>query len=368
MRNPDVIVVGAGSWGLSCAYACADRGLKVVVLEHTKIGNGASGGIVGALAPHVPDQWNEKKQFQFEALREAGRFWSDVDVMSGEQSGFGRIGRVIPLQSERMQNLAMARQETSKDLWQGQFEWNVVEDHPLLAEHLAPFGVVHETLAARLFPALALRSLASACLKMGVEILEDHPVATLSNGSASGSFGEMYSRKIILAAGVGGSPLLNQVYGGITSKGVKGQAALLDVDLGSAPQIYAEGIYVIPHGKRGVAIGSTSEKEFTDSSSTDEKLDRVLETARSLCPALADAPIVQKWAGVRPKMRLPDPMLGPLPDLPNVVSALGGFKIGLGLAPKVGDSIADFVEGKEPEIPRLFSVKHHLRDGGPTPH
>ena len=359
MSNPDVIIIGAGSWGLSCAYACARRGLKVTVLESGKIGYGASGGIVGALAPHVPDQWNEKKQFQFEALRDAGAFWAGVDSLSGKPSGFGRIGRLIPLQSERMASLAVSRQETAKDLWQGQFEWRVTQSHPLLADHLAPFGVVHETFAARVFPALGLLSLAGACRKLDVEILEDHPVSELANGSLAGAFGTMHADKIILAGGVGGGVLLDQVYEGMTSKGVKGQAALLDVDLGEAPQIYAEGIYIIPHGRRGVAVGSTTEKEFAKGSSTDEKLDKVLETARTLCPALADVPVLQRWADVRPKMRLPDPMLGPLPDMQDVIAALGGFKIGLGLAPKVGDVVADFVEGKTPVIPNLFSVQHH---------
>ena len=60
-NKPDVIVVGAGIFGLACAYACAKRRLKVLVIDAEDLGTGASGGIVGAMAPHTPDQWNPKK-------------------------------------------------------------------------------------------------------------------------------------------------------------------------------------------------------------------------------------------------------------------------------------------------------------------
>ena len=39
---------------------------------------GASGGLVGALAPHVPENWNDKKAFQFDSLIMAEGFWGDV--------------------------------------------------------------------------------------------------------------------------------------------------------------------------------------------------------------------------------------------------------------------------------------------------
>lgn len=54
--GPDVLVVGAGIFGLSCAWACIERGLSVVVAERAAPGAGASGGPVGALAPHLPER------------------------------------------------------------------------------------------------------------------------------------------------------------------------------------------------------------------------------------------------------------------------------------------------------------------------
>ena len=97
MASVDLTVMGAGVWGLSVAVACARRGAHVVVIDPHGPAAGASGGIVGALAPHVPEQWNEKKAFQLEALLMAEAFWTDIARLSGEDPGYARTGRLQPL-------------------------------------------------------------------------------------------------------------------------------------------------------------------------------------------------------------------------------------------------------------------------------
>ncbi|MDP5360472.1 MAG: FAD-binding oxidoreductase, partial [Paracoccaceae bacterium] len=68
MATADITVMGAGVFGLSVAYASARRGAFVRVIDPAGVAAGASGGLVGALAPHVPENWNDKKAFQFESL------------------------------------------------------------------------------------------------------------------------------------------------------------------------------------------------------------------------------------------------------------------------------------------------------------
>ena len=52
---PQVVVVGAGVIGVSCAYFLARRGAAVTVLERSEIGAGASSGNAGTIAPgHGP--------------------------------------------------------------------------------------------------------------------------------------------------------------------------------------------------------------------------------------------------------------------------------------------------------------------------
>ena len=96
-NSHDVLIVGAGIFGLSCAYACARAGLSVLVIDANTVGGGASGGIVGALAPYTPDQWHAKKQYQLDALASAQKHWQTVDNLSCTSSGYRRIRSLYAL-------------------------------------------------------------------------------------------------------------------------------------------------------------------------------------------------------------------------------------------------------------------------------
>ncbi|MBV1864202.1 MAG: FAD-binding oxidoreductase [Rhodobacteraceae bacterium] len=360
MAKRNVIVVGAGSWGLACAYACARRGMAVQVLEAGTIGCGSSGGVMGALAPHTPDQWEPKKQFQYEALLHAHDFWVEVDALSGIASGYGRIGRLVPLTTPRSLELALMRIETARKLWHGEFDWRVEKGHDLIAPRFMPFGVIHETFSGRVFPARAVASLAGACRALGVEIAENAPVTALGDRKVSGDWGDLTADAVIVASGAEGFGLLDAYGDHPTGGGVKGQAALLAVDLGAAPQIYADGVYIVPHAGGQTAVGSTTEKTWDDPLRTDEKLDAIIAKARAICPSVGEAPVIQRWAGLRPKARRRDPMLGPVPGLTGVFTAMGAFKIGLGLAPAVGDILARFAMGDAVDLPKSFTFPHHM--------
>ena len=83
LATPDLTVRGAGIFGLSIAWAAARRGARVRVIDTARVGAGASGGIVGAMAPHVPEGWNEKKAFQLGSLLLAADWWAGVQAAGG---------------------------------------------------------------------------------------------------------------------------------------------------------------------------------------------------------------------------------------------------------------------------------------------
>ena len=63
----------------------------------------------------------------------------------------------------------------------------------------------------------------------------------------SGSWGQEFGASIIVASGYEGFESLDEYFNIPMGSGVKGQAALLDINLGDAPQIYADGVYIVPH-------------------------------------------------------------------------------------------------------------------------
>ena len=167
---------------------------------------------------------------------------------------------------------------------------------------------------------------------------------------------------MIVAAGVPGFELLPGPV--VQGRGVKGQAALLDVAAADdAPMLYSDGVYVVAHGAGRVAVGSTSEDRYSDPHTTDDKLDALLARARRLCPALRGAPVIERWAGVRPRAPGRDPLLGPVPESGRIFAALGGFKIGFGIAPKVGEALAALLDGEDPGLPPSFCYAQHLKEG-----
>jgi glycine/D-amino acid oxidase-like deaminating enzyme len=332
MAGIEVTVRGAGVLGLACAFELARRGARVRVIDPHGPGAGASGGVVGALSPHAPEGWDEAKAAQLESLLMAPAFWREVREAGGTDPGFARTGRLMPVADARGVEAARRRSEAAWDLWRGEGAWKVEPAR----EGWGPVSQsdlwVRDTLAARVAPRRALAALVAAIRARGGEVAAEAPE----------------EGPVIEATGVAG------LAGGLGG-GVKGQAALLRLPgVQAEPQVYAGGLYVVPHADGTVAVGSTSEKDWDDPKATDARLDEVIARARELVPALGDAPVVERWAGLRPRVASGALLLGPHPLKPGRFVANGGFRTGFGMAPLAARLLADLVlEGRD-AIPAAF--------------
>ncbi|MCC7321481.1 MAG: FAD-binding oxidoreductase [Rubellimicrobium sp.] len=333
MAIADVTVFGAGIIGLSVAWACARRGARVLVIDPDGPGAGASGGVVGALSPHVPEGWDELKAFQFEALCMAPDWWAGVGAAGGGNPGFARTGRLQPLADAAAVERARARSIGARTLWQGAYRWEVVE---VAGQPFAPVSAtglaVLDTLSARLSPAGALAALTAALTARGGRIVAE--------GRPQGRLIHATGHRGLTADGLGG--------------GVKGQAAVLGHDAGPVAQVHADGVLIVPHADGTVAVGSTSERAWQHEKATDALLDAVIDRARHIVPALAGAPVLRRWAGIRPRAVTGRPLLGPHPARPGEYVANGAFRIGFGLAPLIGETMAALVLEGENRIPPSF--------------
>jgi glycine oxidase len=341
----DITIRGAGILGLSIAWACVQRGATVQIIDPNGAGAGSSGGLVGALAPHVPESWNTKKAFQLESLLMTEQFWSEIAATGGKDAGYARTGRLQSIANETARAQAQRRIETARELWQDNAIWEVIPTSNTDWQPSSPDGhLIGDTLSAHIHPRRACDALVAALEAKGVNVQPQAP----DRGA------------VLWATGAVGLEELNLGRSRIVGSGEKGQAALLQYDASGLPQLFSEGVHVIPHLDGTVAVGSTTERYFENATSTDAQLDDVIAAARKVIPILQDAPVIARWAGVRPRSRTRSPMLGMWPDRTGHFIANGGFKIGFGMAPKIAQVMADLILDGTDTIPDGFRVEDNL--------
>ncbi|SES69591.1 Glycine/D-amino acid oxidase [Paracoccus homiensis] len=340
-----ITIIGAGIFGLTCAWELTRRGARVHVIEAARIGAGSSGGHVGALAPHAPENWNPKKAFQLESLLAAPAFWAQVQQVSGLPAGYARSGRLQPILDRA--SLPQLRDRIAQaDLrWPQDMAMQITDAPPDALIPDSPTGLwLRDGLTARLNPRAALAALAAAIRAKGGRIDEGQTVAP-----------DDIRGPALWTTGSAGLELLGRDLNRNTGKGIKGQSALLAHDAGNSAQVFADGLHIVPHADGTTAIGSTSENDY-DHDEPDAQLDQILARARAICPALQDAAIIDRWAGLRPRAKSRAPLLGAWPGRPGHFVANGGFKIGFGMAPKIATVMADLILQERDTIPDGFRL------------
>ncbi|MEW9614450.1 FAD-binding oxidoreductase [Shinella sp. S4-D37] len=372
----DLIVAGGGVMGLWTALFAAQQGLSVHLAERRAIGAGASGGVLGALMPHLPDRWNAKKAFQFAALVSLEAEIAALEAETGLSAGYRRSGRLIPLPRPHNRAIALGHAQDALSVWTAPgraFAFEVLDATPFSgwpAGAAMASGLVHDRLAARLSPRALLAALRAALARLpNVTIREGAGLRSLDPATGIARFDDGTSMTFghcVLSAGVETFALLAPLVPPLArpmGSAVKGQAALLKASVDPAlPVIFADGLYIVPHEDGLVAIGSTSENSFADPCATDGLLDALIAKARQMAPVLADAPVVERWAGLRPKAIGREPMVGLHPDHPTVSLMTGGFKVSFGLAHELARAVLDEIKGGTLRVPPSFTVAAHVEE------
>lgn len=376
-KSYDLVVIGGGIFGLWVAKHAVDCGLSVMIAEKDHIGAGASGGLLGALMPYLPTGWKEKKQFQFDALTELPALIKALEEETGRSTGYGRIGRVMPIRANHFIKTARDLAAASKDIWhQGDwaFDFAPHEDQRFddwLSPERATFGYALDTLAARVNPrdylsvmAAYLESRADLQNNLTFELFEGG-VASFNNGTQTVKAGA-----IVLAQGYQTFSYLKSTHNIDIGTGIKGQAAHFELKVeGDRPVIYDDGVYIVPQDNGTCAVGSTAEKIWSDPDTPDLSVTDFIDKALLLCPRLKDAPLLGRWAGVRPKCYERESVIGRLFDDQPVYVATGGFKISFGLAHRLSEALVDEIIGRESRIdlPNVFTADYHLERAGIKP-
>lgn len=386
MKQYDLVIVGAGIFGLSLAAKAVLGGRSVLLVDEGELGAGASGGVLGSVMPHIPKPWNAKKAYQFLAHLDLADWAGFIEGETGLSTGYGRVGRVIPVATEGMRRHAVVRAEASLPQWRTAetgFELTYDPDArmpELVSDERARFGLLRDNFSARVHPRRYCAALLAFCRARGAAFLPHHAyrgfddvahVLSLHNGSADACV-QVRAGQVVLAAGYQTFALLAPMLGRSLGGGVKGQALRYRVKEGVTSPLsailYDDGIYIVPHADGTIAVGSSSEKVWDFPHTTDHIADDLADRVQVLCPWLSDvADEVDRWAGVRPHCLLREPMLGRLPDTSSLYVATGGFKISFGIAHRIAADMLAHLDGaglEATDLPETFHLAHHLRGEG----
>lgn len=117
----------------------------------------------------------------------------------------------------------------------------------------------------------------------------------------------------------------------------------------SRPVVVGDHSFVLAPMQDGIRLTSGIEFAGVDAAPDFRRIRRMLPLARKALPGLGDT-ITREWLGFRPSTPDSKPVIGPAPGLQNVFLGFGHGHIGLTLAARTGNLLADLVSGRDPSI------------------
>jgi glycine oxidase len=121
--------------------------------------------------------------------------------------------------------------------------------------------------------------------------------------------------------------------------------------------VRAPNVYLIPRSDGRLLIGATQEEAGFDKQTVPETLQKLRKAALDLVPKLADARILEAWAGLRPGTPDKLPILGETATSGYFV-ATGHFRDGILLAPVTARVMSQLIAGQRSEFDlKAFAVE-----------
>jgi D-amino-acid dehydrogenase len=373
---PDVVVVGGGLVGTACAYELALDGLRVVVVDRRDPGRATDAG-AGILSPEtmggLPEPFLDLADLAgahyrtlIPALDDAGAPDTRYAVCGALRIAFREFDdeAFAVNQRESMRRHPDVLSEVDGDAARALY--------PPLGEIR---GAFFNERGARVDGRELAAALEFAARALGVEWRHGSVDRVVAEGDRAVGL-EVDDRALscgaVVIAGGAWTPALAESFGlrcGV--RPVRGQIVHLDLDADTAAWPVLQPIfshYVVPWHDRRVALGATVEDVGFDARSTAAGLGQLFAEGLRVSPGLADATFREVRVGLRPVSDDDQPILGPLPDAPNVHVATGHGANGLLLGPVSGRLVADAIAGRQPALDlTAFSPSRLVPSRTPSP-
>lgn len=374
-NSADVVIVGGGIIGLAIARELRLRGaVNVMLIERGTLGAEASWAAGGILAPQI----EVDRADDFFRLACAGRdmypaFAATLESETGVDVELDQTGTLcVAFTAENEAELRL------------RYKW----------QHAAGLGIelLSGEEARRLEPCLSpdartalrfpndiqvenrrlIQALIAANEKAGVRLVSECEVQTLhiDGHKVTGvetSQGFVSTPSVVLAAGAwtpaintDGSPLPQ-----IPIEPIRGQMLCFKSNPPIARHvIYSSRGYLVPRRDGRLLAGSTAESAGFEKVVTQKGIAAIKSMASEIAPVFGELPLLDSWAGLRPRAKDSLPVLGSCDEIEGVCYATGHYRNGILLAPITGQLIADvIVSGIEPALLTSFSPRRFSRAG-----
>jgi glycine oxidase len=382
-ERSDVVIIGGGVIGLTIARALRQRGVRdVMLIERRRPGAEASWAAAGMLAPQVEaDLQDEFFRLTCASRDQYPEFASSLKEETGIDVELETTGTLY-LSFDRMEEEDLRRRYE----WQKgaglEVEWLTADE----ARRLEP-SISDSVRSALRFPRdvqvdnrRLVEALVRANEELGVQLWINTTVKALRIKHArvcgvETSAGSVATTMVVVAAGAWSSSIDSEDFAlpPITVEPVRGQMVCYE----ARPQIarhviYSPRGYLVPRRDGRVLAGSTIEQVGFDKRGTDEGTSAIKAMAMEISAKTALLPIIDSWAGLRPRAADDLPVLGPCAEIGGLLYATGHYRNGILLAPITGQVIADtIVDGDFHADLKAFSpdrFRKSVADGGSLNH
>jgi glycine oxidase len=372
-RSADVVIIGGGVIGLTVARALGQRGVRdVCLIERAVLGTEASFAAGGILAPQAEA---DGADVFFELACRSRDLYAEFAKALFAETG-------VDVELDMTGTLYVALNKGDVDEIETRYEWQsktglfVEKLTAREARELEPC-VSDALLGALLFRhdiqvenRRLLNALVSSVAKQDVTVVTETDVESITVEreqitAVQTSRGSVSCRKVILAAGTWSSAI-EQTQSSTTEpklptpiiEPVRGQMICLHAKPQLARHvIYSPRGYLVPRRDGRLLAGSTSENAGFTKQVTAGGISAILANAKEISPQIDSLPIVDTWAGLRPRAADGLPVLGPCDEIDGLFYATGHYRNGILLAPVTGELIAEaVVEGHVSPLLAAFSL------------
>ncbi|HEX5526880.1 MAG TPA: glycine oxidase ThiO [Solirubrobacterales bacterium] len=364
----DVLVVGGGVIGLSCAWRLAQRGARVAVLERGEPGGGATRVAAGMLAPVGELSFGEPEllELTLAAARLYPGFVAEVEAASGESTAYERLG-ALHVALDRDEAAQLRRVHDLQRSLALEAEWLAPRRCRDLEPGLTPsfHGGVLAAGEAAIDPRALSRALAAALraaggeLWTGAEVMEGVFDGERLAGVRVAGGEELRAETVVLAAGAwSGRAQWLPEHARPAVRPVKGQVLELRRRDGEPPArhiLASERVYLVPRPDGRLIVGATVEEMGFDTAVTAGGVHELLREAYRLLPDVAEMELIDTIAGLRPGTPSNLPIVAP-GAIDGLVLATGHYRNGILLAPLAAQTVADILAPN-----RRSSLDRHTR-------